>query len=160
MIECKHCSKPMLERTVYGRPVVYCSTTCKRQHETALQRRPPPPRDCVICGKTFATSQARAKTCSKECRKKHSAAMLADWLARHPGHYRRINAEAYDRRRKAEGHEQPKRMPRVQWLTGSCKWCGDDIKVHPTIRPSRVYCNITCRREDQAYAKQCREDET
>jgi hypothetical protein len=159
MTECKHCQKPMLERVYFGRPVVYCSEACKRKYQTASQRRPPPPRDCVICGKTFATSQAKAKTCSKECRKVHQAATLAAWLEAHPGHYSAANARAYDRRRKAEGHEQPKRLPRVQWLTGSCKWCGDDIKVHPTIEPKRMYCNVTCMRDDRAYAKEIKESQ-
>ncbi len=155
--ECRHCSKPMLHRMAFGRPVVYCSTTCKRRYETKSRLKPPlPPRPCVVCGVEYLPPQPTAKVCGSECRKKHAATRLSVWVAERPGYYKASSAKGYDRRRQEAGHDKPKRMPRVEWLTGSCRWCGDDIKVHPTREP-RVYCNVTCRREDQAYAKEIKE---
>jgi hypothetical protein len=156
MIECRHCQRPMLPRVGFGRVAVYCGQTCKRQHETQSKRKPPlEPRPCIVCGKQYMPVQVTSKVCGTQCRKKHNANRLSAWIAERPGYYKHSNAQCYDRRRKAAGHEQPKRQPRVQWLTGSCRWCGEDIKVHPT-RTSKVYCDIICRREDEAYARECK----
>ena len=66
LIVCVECGTEFLPRMGNAR---FCSNACYRAKVNRGRAHPPPPRQCVICGSTFSTSQAGKRACSPDCKK-------------------------------------------------------------------------------------------
>lgn len=120
ILKCKHCGKPLT-----GKRTVFCSDQCNKRHQQKLARKPQPPKECIICGKTFTPRNVFQLCCSKECSAKHKADLARKTTKRIMSERMR---KAVAENAKLALQDSPVRI---------CGRCGHEFILEPGQNPNR-----------------------